>query len=230
MIPFLDDTDNDFPSTALALDEPNGLLCAGGDLHWQRLLQAYSKGIFPWFSDDQPILWWSPSPRCIIEPGDLHISKSMKKVLRKSDFSFSFDLAFADVIKHCAGTREYSEGTWITDDMRQAYCILHERGFAHSLEVWQEQQLVGGLYGVAIGRAFFGESMFSKVSNASKAAFIQLNQQLFAAGFELIDCQVESEHLLSLGAKNINREQFEKKLTAAIHKPCDQSPWEIHAA
>lgn len=229
MIPYLDDND-DFPSTALALDEPNGLLCAGGNLHWQRLLCAYSKGIFPWFSDDQPILWWSPSPRCIIEPGDLHISKSMKKVLRKNDFSFSFDLAFADVITHCAGTREYSEGTWITDDMHQAYCILHEQGFAHSLEVWQNQTLIGGLYGVAIGSVFFGESMFSTVSNASKAAFIHLNQTLFEAGFAFIDCQVDSQHLMSLGAKNVPRQQFEQKLNAAINKTCTASPWETYAA
>lgn len=230
MIPCLDNNYYDFPSTALALDEPNGLLCVGGDLHWQRLVSAYSRGIFPWFSDQQPILWWSPSPRCIIEPGDLHISKSMHKALRKNPFSFSFDLAFTDVISHCAGERDYCDDTWITSDMHQAYCILHQRGFAHSLEVWQNQQLVGGLYGVAIGRAFFGESMFSNVSNASKAAFIFLNQQLFAAGFDFIDCQVGSEHIFSLGAKEIPREAFEQKLTFAIAKPSPATPWENYAA
>lgn len=230
MIPFLDDDHANFPSTAEALDDPNGLLCAGGSLHWQWLLTAYQQGIFPWFSDDQPILWWSPNPRCIIEPGDLHISKSMRKLLRQNLFSFSTDLAFNDVVRHCAGPRAYSEETWITDDMHQAYYNLHQQGFAHSIEVWQHQTLVGGLYGVAIGCAFFGESMFSHVSNASKAAFIYLNQQLFAAGFHLIDCQVASNHLASLGAKTIPRLTFEQKLARAIKQQPLTTPWNGYGA
>lgn len=208
-LPWIDPQQLDFPPIDTALEEPNGLLAAGGDLSPARLLNAYRQGIFPWFDDDQPILWWSPSPRAVIFPGRIYISKSMAKVLRKQEMYTTADLKFDEVIRHCADTdRPGQEGTWITDDMGDAYSELHRRGFAHSVEVWRDGQLVGGLYGIAIGKVFFGESMFSLCANASKVAFIHLCQQLQMWGYAVIDCQVSNPHLTSLGAIEIPRQQF----------------------
>ncbi len=202
----------DFPDARLAMDEPDGLLAVGGDLRVDRLLNAYRHGIFPWFSDDQPILWWSPDPRCVLFPEKLYTSRSMAKLLRQDKFTITVDEAFSEVMRQCAAPRADQDGTWITEEMFHAYCTLHQQGHAHSAECWYQGELVGGLYGVAIGQVFFGESMFSRVSNASKAAFITLTNQLIRWDYQLIDCQVETEHLLSLGAENIPREQFLQQL------------------
>jgi len=212
MIPWLDDNSHAFPAIETALTDPNGLLAVGGDLNTQRIITAYRLGIFPWFSDEDPILWWSPSPRCVLKPTELHISKSFAKFSKKTTFSVSFDSAFNQVIDHCAQLRNEQEGSWITDEMQQAYQQLFAQGVAHSVEVWDEELLVGGLYGLAIGNIFFGESMFSKRSNASKLAFSHLVKHLHQAGFQLIDCQVHSQHLASLGAIEISREDFKEFL------------------
>ena len=199
----------DFPHPDLALTEPDGLLAVGGDLSPQRIINAYMNGIFPWYSDGQPILWWSPNPRAVLFPDKLHVSRSLQKVIRKGVYRTTLDQAFEQVIEHCAQTpRKDQDGTWITDDMAQAYIRLHQLGFAHSAECWLEDKLVGGLYGIALGRVFFGESMFSHRSNASKVAFVHLLDELKKADYALIDCQVTTEHLLSLGAEEIPRNQF----------------------
>jgi leucyl/phenylalanyl-tRNA--protein transferase len=193
-----------FPDTALA--EPDGLLAIGGDLSVERLVLAYQNGIFPWFSEGEPILWYSPPERCVIFPNRIKISKSMRKLLQLNVFEVTENQAFDKVIAHCAKTpRVGQDGTWITDKMRQAYVKLHENGLAHSVEVWQNKELVGGLYGVKINKVFCGESMFSLVSNASKTALIYLSKTM---GFELIDCQLPNEHLMSLGAEMISREAY----------------------
>jgi leucyl/phenylalanyl-tRNA--protein transferase len=224
LIPWLDSS-NQFPDIHLALDEPNGLLAAGGDLSPERLLNAYKHGIFPWFDDKQPILWWSPSPRCVLIPKDIHISKSLAKFIRKMDFRISFDEAFEQVIAACAAPRSYSNGTWITEDMQAAYTTLHQTGYAHSLEVWDKQQLIGGLYGINIGKLFFGESMFSRAPNASKVAFVALARQCEAWGFPLIDCQIPNPHLSSLGATEINREAFQQVLHCYAAKEQSLEKW-----
>jgi len=222
-----------FPPVSQALTDPDGLLAAGGDLTPEWLFTAYQLGIFPWFEDSQPILWWSPDPRLIIVPGQLHISRSLRKVLRKQAFSVTLDRCFGDVISACAEPRADAGGTWITEDMQAAYCEFHRVGFSHSVEVWSEDELVGGLYGVAIGRVFFGESMFSRVSDASKVALVYLSQQLQDWGFELIDCQVSNPHLRSLGARDIPRTEFQeqlKRLTPlAPHDPLasEPGPWQF---
>lgn len=226
MIPWLDEKQISFPPVETALQEPNGLLAAGGNLFPQTLLQAYRLGIFPWYADPDPILWWSPEPRCVLSPGDVHISKSMQKLIRHHPFSVTCDTAFKDVMTACSQPRDYTDETWITDDMLQAYCDLHDLGHAHSIEVWQDKELVGGIYGIAIGAAFFGESMFSRVSNSSKVAFISLCQSLERAGFTLIDCQVESPHLKTLGAYNITRQDFQQRLKDAINTPLQHQPWD----
>lgn len=190
-----------------SLGEDDGLLAVGGDLSAERLLLAYSNGIFPWYSEGEPILWWSPDPRFVLFPKDIRISHSMKKVLKKNTYTVTFDTCFRDVISSCANVRKES-GTWINNDMIEAYYKLHELGFAHSVETWYEDKLVGGLYGISIGKCFFGESMFSTMSNASKVAFITLCKKLEQQDFKLIDCQVYTEHLKSLGAVNIGREKF----------------------
>lgn len=186
-----------------------GLLCIGGDLRPERLLLAYSSGIFPWYGEEDPILWWCPPVRCVLFPDQLKVSKSMQMLLRKGAFQFSVDTAFDAVIEACAHTlRKGQPGTWITPEMIDAYKALHQSGHAHSAEVWQDGVLVGGLYGVRIGRVFCGESMFSHVSNASKAAFIHYVRKLQSEGIVLIDCQNETPHLLSLGAEMISRRAY----------------------
>lgn len=191
----------------------DGLLAMGGDLNLNTLVSAYSQGIFPWFNDDQPILWWSPDPRMVLFPSEIKISRSLRKTINKQQFKVTCNQAFDLVIDACAlrGEREpllVNEDTWITDDMQTAYQQLHESGYAHSVEVWQDEELVGGLYGVSLGKVFFGESMFSRVSDASKVAFVSLAQSLNKQGFSVIDCQVSSDHLLSLGAREITRNDF----------------------
>ena len=204
---------------------PEGLLAVGGDLNPDRLLSAYRQGVFPWFSDGQPILWWSPNPRAILYPADLHISRSLRKSLRTQGFEVTADRAFDDVIQRCAESRNAREGTWITSGMQEAYCTLHRMGYAHSVETWQNGQLVGGLYGLAIGKAFFGESMFSHVTDASKTALVALAASLTAGGYHFIDCQVVSEHLNSLGAKAVPRYRFSSELKQAVETPVNETPW-----
>jgi len=223
------DTSFEFPDVRLALVEPDGLLAVGGDLSPARLAAAYRKGIFPWYNDEQPILWWAPNPRAVLVPDDLKISRSLRKTLRKNIFTVSFDQAFAEVIDACSEPRKQDNdpGTWITDEMKQAYQQLHEQGLAHSVECWCDGKLVGGLYGVAIGQVFFGESMFSRQTNASKVAFVTLVQQLSHWGFALIDCQIQSQHLESLGAKSIDRETFTGLLDEHCEKPGHTGLWKI---
>lgn len=213
----------EFPDTSCALAEPNGLLAAGGDLSSARLLAAYERGIFPWFSDNQPLLWWSPDPRLVLFPEKLHIGRSTRKLANKRPFSFTVDCAFAEVIAHCATVQRNGEGTWITDDMRAAYLRLHKEGHAHSIEAWHDNKLVGGLYGIAIGKVFFGESMFSLESGASRLAFSTLCQQLHTWDFRLIDCQVHTDYLLSFGAEEIARQDFETLLK--IHTKAHNVNW-----
>lgn len=196
-----------FPPPAYA--EPDGLVAVGGDLQPERLLLAYRMGIFPWFSPGDPILWWSPDPRFVMKPEEIKVSKSMKQVLNRGTFRITYDQVFEEVISNCKSIpREGQPGTWITNNMKQAYIRLHELGYAHSVEAWQDDKLVGGLYGVSLGGAFFGESMFSLVSNASKAAYITLARHLETLNFSLIDCQMYTPHLESLGASKMDREQF----------------------
>lgn len=211
----------DFPDVSLALTDPDGLLAIGGDLSEARLLSAYAKGIFPWYNEDQPILWWSPNPRAVLFTDKLKISKSLRKALRKKNFSVKYDTVFEEVIRQCAAPRLNQSGTWISNEMREAYIRLHQRGYAHSVECWQDGKLAGGLYGVTIGRVFFGESMFSRVTDASKIAFVYLVQHLKAKGFPLIDCQISSAHLESLGACNIDRNEF----VACLNEYCGMAGW-----
>ncbi|MDF3196315.1 leucyl/phenylalanyl-tRNA--protein transferase [Pseudomonas sp. 1928-m] len=208
MLTWLQRDSLDFPPLNKALREPNGLLAAGGDLRPERLIQAYRHGCFPWFQDGQPILWWSPDPRTVLLPDQLHVSRSLGKVLRQGRYRVTFDQAFADVIRACAAPRSYAAETWITSPMQDAYLELHRRGIAHSVEVWRDNELVGGLYGLAMGQLFFGESMFSRADNASKVGFVTLVEHLKNWGFVLIDCQMPTEHLLSLGAQTISRSEF----------------------
>jgi leucyl/phenylalanyl-tRNA--protein transferase len=224
-LPWLNET-NEFPSIESALTEPDGLLAAGGDLSPQRLIEAYSRGIFPWYSEDQPILWWSPNPRCIISPGEAYASKSLKKHIRKTKPTITFDTAFDQVIRQCARI-DSEEGTWITEEMEDAYLELHDMGVAHSVEVWENDTLIGGLYGLSIGRCFFGESMFSIKPNSSKVAFIHLCQQLSNWDYAIVDCQVENPHLLSLGANSIDRQLFLSILNKNINKQPRQTKWEF---
>ena len=190
------------------LTSPTGILAVGGDLSPERILEAYRQGIFPWYADQEPIIWWSPDPRFVLFPPEIRVSRSMKQILRQGRFRITFDRDFRAVITACQKPRPGQAGTWITQDMKEAYSTLHELGYAHSVEAWQEGVLVGGLYGVSLGRCFFGESMFSLVSNASKAAFITLAEALLQRRFGLIDCQVYSPHLASLGARAIPRGEF----------------------
>lgn len=208
-----------FPPLNKALHEPNGLLAAGGDLRPERLLQAYRHGCFPWFQDGQPILWWSPDPRTVLFPQEIHLSRSLSKCLRQQRYSVTFDQSFAQVIQACAAPRAYADGTWITTPMQHAYLELHRQGVAHSVEVWRDAELVGGLYGLAIGQLFFGESMFSRADNASKVGFATLVSHLQQWGFVLIDCQMPTEHLHSFGARAISRQDFAGYLQAHLDQP-----------
>jgi leucyl/phenylalanyl-tRNA--protein transferase len=207
--------------------EPEGLLAVGGDLSPERLLLAYRMGIFPWYTDEQPILWWSPDPRLILEPSSVHISRRMSQTLRKEIHKVTFDLAFRDVIHACAASRrKRGEGTWITSEMEDAYVALHEAGYAHSVECWFEGELAGGVYGVSLGRCFFGESMFHRQRDASKVALVGLALKLQAWGFDMIDAQVTSKHLLSLGAREIPRREFLLRLERALEYPTRKGKWQ----
>ncbi|MBN1931312.1 MAG: leucyl/phenylalanyl-tRNA--protein transferase [Desulfobacterales bacterium] len=204
-----------FPPPRLA--RKDGLLAIGGDLSRQRLLLAYRLGIFPWFAENEPIMWWSPNPRLVLYPDQIKISKSLRKTIKKGKFDITMDLAFSQVIDSCAQIRiQKNEETWIVEDMIRAYCQLHDSGFAHSVEAWYEGKLVGGLYGVALGRCFFGESMFTRMSNASKVAFCALVKYLKALSFNMIDCQVTTAHLIRFGAREIPRNQFLKQLAESL--------------
>jgi len=204
----------------------DGLLAVGGDLSRQRLLLAYEMGIFPWYSTGGPILWWSPDPRLILYPRELKISKRLRRIVRQKTFRLTMDTAFDAVIGECAKTRtKTGEGTWITDEMLDAYCGLHKSGFAHSVEAWYEDDLAGGLYGVSIGKCFFGESMFTRVSNASKVALVGLTSFLNALSFDFIDCQVTTEHLVRLGAREIPRQLFLEQLQRALDAPTKRGVW-----
>ena len=214
-----------FPPVESALAEPNGLLAAGGDLSPERLLDAYAHGIFPWFNDEDPILWWSPDPRMVLFTGELHVSRSLRRVLRSGTFTVTLDRAFEDVVRGCAEPRADQDGTWITGEMFDAYVRLARLGAAHSVEVWADGLLAGGLYGVALGRVFFGESMFSRRSNASKVALAELTQQLARWSFTLIDCQMSTSHLASLGAREIPRTQFLRLIADGAAQPPVPSPW-----
>lgn len=210
---------------------PEGLLAIGGDLQTERLLEAYRHGIFPWYNEGQPILWWSPDPRTVLFPERLHVSRSLKRSLRPGRFLVTFDRSFDRVVRHCAGPRpQHPEGgTWITPAMIEAYVALHEQGYAHSVETWQGDQLVGGLYGVAIGSAFFAESMFTKVDDASKVALVSLVRQLRAWSFRIIDCQQSSPHVLRLGAEDIPRREYIEHLSKAVTQPGRPGRWEFQA-
>ncbi|MCQ4309143.1 leucyl/phenylalanyl-tRNA--protein transferase [Pseudomonas stutzeri] len=225
MLTWLQRDDLSFPPLEKALREPNGLLAAGGDLSPERLLAAYRHGCFPWYQDGQPVLWWSPDPRTVLYPKELHISRSLRKKLRQGIFSVTFDRAFREVIEGCAAPRSYADGTWITATMQNAYMRLHQLGIAHSVEVWQDQQLVGGLYGLAIGRLFFGESMFSRATDASKIGFVALVERLQDWGFKMIDCQMPTQHLASFGARPISREAFAETLAKYLDEP-SSARWE----
>lgn len=216
MIPWLSG-DAPFPPVETALAEPNGLLAAGGGLSPARLLVAYRHGIFPWFSPGDPVLWWSPDPRMVLVPDEFKLSRSLARVLRNGGFEVRCDTAFERVMRACAAPRPGQNGTWIQEDMIAAYCTLHELGYAHSIETWRDGELAGGLYGVAIGRMFYGESMFSCEANASKVALAHLARQLERWDFKLIDCQMNTSHLASLGAREIPRAEFVARLQELVN-------------
>lgn len=207
------------PPVEEALEEPNGLLAVGGDLSPARLLEAYGKGIFPWYSEGEPILWWSPDPRMVLFPDELHVSRSLKKRLHRGGFEVKFDTAFRQVMMACAVTQRGDEehGTWITSELVEAYCELHQLGYAHSVETWISGKLAGGLYGVRIGSMFYGESMFHRETDASKIAFVHLVDHLRREGVEMIDCQMNTEHLASFGAREIPRADFINRLQELIN-------------
>lgn len=213
-----------FPPPYLASKE--GLLAVGGDLSQKRLLLAYRTGIFPWFSDDEPILWWSPDPRLVLYPEEIRVSKTLKKIIKKKMFHVTMDSAFVQVINQCAKIRlQNNQGTWVVKEMIDAYCKLHESGFAHSVEAWYQGELAGGLYGVSLGKCFFGESMFTRVSNASNVALVKLVEYLNALSFDMIDCQLTTEHLLRFGAREIPRVSFLKQLEESLKAPTKKGKW-----
>ncbi|MFT5888218.1 MAG: leucyl/phenylalanyl-tRNA--protein transferase [Zhongshania sp.] len=211
-IPWLDPVDLRFPAIELALDDPSGLLAVGGDLTTPRLLTAYRQGIFPWYEESQPILWWSPQPRTVLIPERVHIGRSLRKTLRRDDYRVTIDEDFSGVLDGCAALSPKRPGTWITDEMRNAYLQLHQQGWAHSIEVWRNNKLIGGLYGLAIGKMFYGESMFSRETDASKIALVHLCGQLQEWQYPLIDCQVGNDYLDSMGAEPISRSNFQHQL------------------
>lgn len=218
MIPWLR-KDTPFPPIERALRQPNGLLCAGGDLSSQRLLDAYRRGIFPWYGEGEPILWWCPDPRQVLFTDELHISRSLRRRLNRRRFEIRYDTAFRDVMLGCAAPRPKQDGTWITPEMIEAYCALHAMGYAHSVEAWLDGELAGGIYGVQIGRMFFGESMFSRATDASKVALVHLIARLRHMGVPLMDCQQETLHTTSLGARPIPRAEFIAWLQRLVDLP-----------
>ncbi|HEX9179105.1 MAG TPA: leucyl/phenylalanyl-tRNA--protein transferase [Burkholderiales bacterium] len=227
MIPWLRRPRDPFPPLDRALKEPNGLLAAGGDLSPTRLLDAYRRGIFPWFSEGEPILWWSPDPRMVLIPAELKVSRSLAKVLRNREYEVRADTAFREVMEACAAPRRGQRGTWITDEMMDAYCRMHALGYAHSVETWIGSELVGGLYGMALGRAFFGESMFSRASDASKIALVHLVRRLERKGFGIIDCQMNTPLLASFGARELPREDFTNRLKELVNYPAIPGHWRM---
>ncbi|WP_028454440.1 leucyl/phenylalanyl-tRNA--protein transferase [Chitinilyticum litopenaei] len=227
MIAWLDHTLR-FPPVDTALRDPEGLLAAGGDLHPQRILAAYRLGIFPWFMPGEPILWWSPDPRMVLHTAELHVPRSLAKVLRNHAYEVRFDSAFAEVLAGCAAPRDAHGATWITDEMRAAYLALHHGGHAHSAECWIDGQLAGGLYGVAIGRMFYGESMFARQADASKIAFVHLVRWLAQQGVTLIDCQMHTAHLARFGARPIPRQRFVEHLQQACATGPLPERWQYH--
>lgn len=219
-----------FPPVERARDDLGGLLAAGGDLSPQRLLDAYSRGIFPWYSDDEPILWWSPDPRMVLYVDEFHASRSLMRRMRKGEYEMRVDTAFEAVMRACAEPRPEQDGTWIQAEMVEAYVRLHELGYAHSVESWRDDELVGGLYGVALGRVFFGESMFARATDASKTALAHLVRLLRTCDVPLIDCQMETEHLASLGARPIPRAQFVREITPLVEFPVPCGHWAERSA
>lgn len=228
MIPFLRPSDP-FPPIEEALDEPNGLLAAGGGLSVARLVAAYARGIFPWFNAGDPVLWWSPDPRMVLFVRELAVSRSLRKRLRKADYRVTTDTAFREVLKACAAPRAGDRGTWIVPSMKRAYERLFAAGVAHSFEVWMDEALVGGLYGVALGRVFFGESMFSRRTDASKIALVYAAAQLDRWKFPLIDCQMSTAHLASLGARDLPRQEFTRAIAPLVREPSIPGPWTLDA-
>lgn len=224
MIPWLNGNEP-FPPVHRALEEPNGLLAAGGELSVERLLDAYRRGIFPWYSDGQPVLWWSPDPRMVLVPSELGISRSLRNRLRKKDYEIRIDTCFSEVLLACAEPRDSEAGTWITDELADGYTALHRAGYAHCVETWIDGVLAGGLYGVSIGRMFYGESMFTRASNASKIALAHLARQLERWQFGLIDCQMATSHLASLGAREIARNDFLRMLSELVNYPTRSGTW-----
>ena len=225
----LPSTDSFFPSVESAMHEPNGLLAMGGDLSVEWLLDAYRHGIFPWFNPGEPILWWSPDPRMVLVPDEIRVTRSLARRNRNGGFEVRIDTAFADVMRACAGPRDGADGTWISPEMIAAYTRLHQAGYAHSVETWHKGALVGGLYGVAVGRMFYGESMFSRIADASKVALVRLARQLQRWEFGLIDCQMETPHLASLGARTLPRAAFTTRLAELVNLPHHPGPWHFDA-
>jgi len=219
--------DSFFPPLETALVKPNGLLAAGGDLSPERLIEAYHSGIFPWFNANETILWWSPDPRMVLFPSELRISRSLNKILRNSNYEVRVDSAFSQVIQACAEPRKGQSGTWIHSDMVSAYTVLHEMGLAHSVETWVGGELVGGLYGIAQGKMFFGESMFSRTHDASKIAFVHLVKQLERWNFKMIDCQMKTTYLASFGAREIPRKEFSQRLKELVNYSNQIEKWQF---
>ena len=228
MIPLLGPADP-FPPVDVALDEPNGLLAAGGGLSVARLLDAYARGIFPWFSEGDPVLWWCPDPRMVLATDSVHVSRSLRRRLRRDDYTITLDHAFGDVLRECAAPRREESGTWLVPSMRRAYQRMHEAGAAHSVETWIDGELSGGLYGVALGRMFFGESMFTRRTDASKLAIVVLAAQLARWKFPMIDCQMRTDHLASLGAVERPRREFVRAVSDLVHLPPIPAPWRLDA-
>lgn len=214
-----------FPEPHLAEDEPNGLLAVGGDLRIERLLNAYRQGVFPWYSEGQPLLWWSPNPRMVLYPGKVHVSRSLRKQLKAGGLELRINSDFHKVTEECAAPRDDQDGTWLLPEMRDAYLALHLAGYAHSIELWHDNTLVGGMYGVSMGGVFFGESMFSRIPSASRIVMVYLSELLLAHGFSLIDCQVYNPHLERMGAIEIPRSRFLQELSLVINHEPAISPW-----